>query len=1122
MTQSEALFPSPNGNEQQWRLDALLLCNWGGFDGVHEIDLSGLSTLISGVSGAGKSTVLDAWTTLLTPAMPLNAASNDAGARTRGDGIRNTLTYVRGQYGVADRSDREVPLVLRGASYPGPLDTDPQDTWSAIAATFVSTAGIHYTFLRTFFAPREAVNPGDMKPQYAIFVGKLTTRHVHDYLEPAARDSEFSKPALERLPGLRVLLSSGYNEELQQQLGIGAHGAGDKALKLLADIQRGKPVSRVSRLFQDLVLDRPITFEKADKVIQSFDGLDKMHTQMKDAEDQLRVLDGLDTDHAAMTDAMAEIAEIDTLGLTNPDRSRFLYWAHQHKAELHTEEALLVDEEHQRAVAALAERKKDVADGWSAFQAAHDEYLGAGGGDADSIRVELKRSQEAQRRVEGYRHRFADKTGVLGIDLPEKVEEFTGAQQQARRFLSAYPDALRDLKDRSAAVQGIKWGLNDKIKQNEEEISRLSRTTGNIDGRLTAVRDQFAAAAGLATSDLPFVGELLDVLPDWEHWRKAADAELGGFANSLVLDEQIQKGFQRTIDKLPDLRRRVTFRGVPIDLLADPPLDDRFLAGRLLVKDGPFAGWLRRHINTAYDLLCVESADDLADDKIQRITIAGQSKRGTRGAHGSTGRVIGFSNVGRRTELQEEITQWRKDLEPIETQLRALEDAEQELNVQQAALQHVADAQWDDLDLARTQGDVYRAEKELNRLTQDRNLEALEGRRDEARKSYEQAVDARALQKAAVEDIAARAKALEAETATLAALLDSWSSDSSVVPTAEQVDDLNTRLGRLADSTWDGSPTGFDNAVGTLRLILEKDLGTATSKRDTAAGQITVRFREYQAHESWRSDSRGDTLVDYEDYLTVLNDLRDRGLHAQRRKWARAVIEWSGEDLSELIQSYRRAQDDIDERLRPVREILTSVPFGREGHTLDIEATHRSPAPVAAFLHELRTLASGAMEPDATDAQVLDKFNAIRTVVARIRNGKDERSALLDIRRHLAVKARAGGLVYDHIGDLSGGEGQMITAFIVGAALRYHLGDEKRHRPRFAPVVLDEAFIKADGEYTGSAVEAWKQLGFQLVVGAPEEKVNSLEAALDLSVVVTKNPEHYSYANPIPRKLSAG
>jgi uncharacterized protein YPO0396 len=1120
MTQPDALFQQPNSDEQQWRLDALLLCNWGGFDGVHEIDMTGLSTLISGVSGAGKSTVLDAWTTLLTPSVALNAASNDAGARTRGDGTRTTLTYVRGQYGLG--SEREVPLVLRGANRPGPLDADPHDTWSAIAAVFVSTTGIHYTFVRTFFAPREAVNPSDMKTQYAVFVGRLTARHVRDYLEPAARDNEFGKTALERLPGLSVLISSGYSEELQRRLGIGAHGAGDKALRLLADIQRGKPVPRVSRLFQDLVLDKPITFEKADKVIESFDGLDKMHTQMRDAEDQLAVLDGLDDDHADMTAAMAEIAEIDTLGLTSPDRSRFLYWAHQRKAELYEEEALLLAEQHEQATVALDEREKDVADRWSEFQDANNEYLGAGGGDADAVRRELERFKETHQRVEGNRKRFTDKTDILDIPVPESIEQFTRLQQQARRFLATYPAALNEVKSRNASVQQAKWGLKDKIDQNRAEIDRLARTSGNINGHLVAVRDQFAIAAGIPTTELPFVGELLDAHPEWEHWRKAADSELAGFANSMVLDERIQTRFERAIDGLPDLRRRLNFRGVPINLPTDAPIADRFLAGRLIVRDGPFEGWLRRHVNTTYDLLCVESADDLADDGILRITINGQTKRGKRGAHGSTGRVIGFSNVGRRAELQEEIAQWEEDLVPVEAQLTDLDVAERKLNDERAAHQHVLDTQWADFDLQRSRKDVDRAEAELHRLTHDRNIEALESRRDQAKQRYEQAVGDRSSQVAVVDDIQARTKTLDADASALNALLDTWRDDAAAVPTDEQIEELNTRLGQLADTTWDGSPDGFDNAVKTLQLILKQDLSIAAGKRDAAAAQITARFREYQAHDGWQSDSRGATLADYEDYLAILNDLHDQGLHAQRRKWARAVIEWSGEDLSELIQSYRRAQDDIDERLRPIRQILATVPFGRDGDTLDIEAVHRSPAPVAAYLHELRTLATGTMDPNATDDQVLDKFNTIRAVVARIRNGKDERSALLDIRRHLTVKARAGQLVYDHLGELSGGEGQMITAFIVGAALRYHLGDEKRNRPRFAPVVLDEAFIKADGEYTGSAVEAWKQLGFQLIVGAPEEKVNSLEAALDLSIVVTKNPDHYSYARAIPRKPATG
>ena len=1118
MTRSETLFPPSSAEDQQWRLESLVLCNWGGFDGIHQIPIDGLATLLSGVSGAGKSTVLDAWTTLLTPTVPLNAASNEAGARTRGDGTRTTLTYVRGQYGIVERRDRDVPLVLRGAKHPGALDLDPQDTWSAIAAVFVSTAGICTTFLRTFFAPREAVNPGDMKTQYAVFTGKLETRHVTDYLEPAAVTSEFGKTALERLAGLTVHQPTGYHEVLQRKLGIGAHG-GDKALKLLADIQRGKPVARVSRLFQDFALEPPVTFEKAQKVVDSFDHLDRMHTQMRDAEEQLAVLDGIDARHRDMVAAIDEARGIDTLGLSVAGRSRFRYWATRHEAGLYEEEAGLADEEHTAATTALEARQKTERQLEDALDEVRAEYHNAGGGDADAVSAKLTRLKEDHDRISDTRTRFAAATAVLDMPVPDSVEAYTRAHTGSRRFLVGFDESLDTIHARRNALLGAKWDLDRRIEANEQEIRRLAAAGGsNIKGQLAAVRDQFARAAELTAADLPFVGELLDMHKDWEHWRHAADAELGGFANTVLLDQDIEGHLRRAINDLPDLRRRISFRAVAVNLPVPEPTDDRYLSGRLVVKDGPFSGWLRRQLNTSYDLLCVETDREFTKDPTPQIARSGQTKRDKRGAHGSSGRVIGFSNVARRAELHEEITRWQQDRAPIEGQLGESDEATKQLMALRSAHEHVVGCRWPDLDIAGVEDAIARADAELTRLLGDANLDVLKHTLDRAKEEHGAAFRARVLQEKAVEDAEQRKVRIHAESQRLALLLAEWSADPDVIPTAEQVEDLDTRLGLLDDLSWEGGPDGFDEAVKTLRLTLEKNMSAATSRRDAAIADITGRFREYQAHPAWHSDSRGTTVSDYPDYLAILTDLRERGLHALRRDWARQVIEWSGEDLSELIQSYRRAEDDIDERLRPIRAILETIPFGRDGHNLDIEATHRRPAPVVAYLHELRTLASGTMNPTATDAEVLDKFTAIREAVARIRTGREERSSLLDIRRHLSVKARAGRMVYDHLGELSGGEGQMITAFIVGAALRYHLGDEKRNRPRFAPVVLDEAFIKADGEYTGAAVEAWNQLGFQLVVGAPEEKVNSLEAALDQSIVITKNPEHYSYAIRLPRK----
>src|SRR3546814_14821975 len=103
------------------------------------------------------------------------------------------------------------------------------------------------------------------------------------------------------------------------------------------------------------------------------------------------------------------------------------------------------------------------------------------------------------------------------------------------------------------------------------------------------------------------------------------------------------------------------------------------------------------------------------------------------------------------------------------------------------------------------------------------------------------------------------------------------------------------------------------------------------------------------------------------------------------------------------------------------------------------------------------------------------------TTLFRSAVGVSERDRLLDVRRHVEISAErfdhvTGELkaTYRTLGEKSGGESQELVAFIVGSALRFRLGDEMRSRPRFAPVFLDEGFVKADSEFAGRAVLAWQ------------------------------------------------
>jgi uncharacterized protein YPO0396 len=100
----EELVAAPADDALQWRAELLQLVNWGGFGGLTRIPLHGDATMISGASGAGKSTILDAYTALMMPSdTKFNGASNDAVAgRARSVGQRNLLSYLRGAVDVVD------------------------------------------------------------------------------------------------------------------------------------------------------------------------------------------------------------------------------------------------------------------------------------------------------------------------------------------------------------------------------------------------------------------------------------------------------------------------------------------------------------------------------------------------------------------------------------------------------------------------------------------------------------------------------------------------------------------------------------------------------------------------------------------------------------------------------------------------------------------------------------------------------------------------------------------------------------------------------------------------------------------------------------------------------------
>src|SRR4051794_7199945 len=139
----------------QWKAETFQLVNWGGFEGRVRFDFHPGATLISGASGTGKSTLLDAYIALMMPSdTAFNGASNDAvSGRARSAEQRNLLSYLGGQTAPpADAAGQEKAKVLRG---------EGAATWGAVGMTFVDDRQRRFTAFRVYYVPARARRAGE-------------------------------------------------------------------------------------------------------------------------------------------------------------------------------------------------------------------------------------------------------------------------------------------------------------------------------------------------------------------------------------------------------------------------------------------------------------------------------------------------------------------------------------------------------------------------------------------------------------------------------------------------------------------------------------------------------------------------------------------------------------------------------------------------------------------------------------------------------------------------------------------------------------------------------------------------------------------------------------------------
>lgn len=1122
----------------QWRLRSLQVVNWGGFEGHHQLNFDSSATLLSGGSGTGKSTLLDAYTALMMPSrVAFNGASNSSGtgrARNEAGGQRTLLTYLRGKQGVNDDTG--------GASSENLLRGKGRATWGAIAATFTDTNGAAFSAIRLFFVPVAAADAASIVARWGVYPGAVDLRDLFTPMSKHTAGMPLASAITTTWNGAKSYDKySKFSNTLFAELAIGANGDGAKALDLLARIQAGRPVNSVNALYRDLVLDTPATFKYADLALGHFDVLADDLARMIEAERKYATLRDIREIHDKLVASTERAEELDQYGLNQQGFTKLTAWSLRKESAVLDAATDLAREQHQSAENDLRAASVVVDQLWNDLENARNAYRDQGGEELATLGQTLESLTgdqiRAQRNLDALLEHVQAVDGMLNTR-----GDFDDLQEDARRFARQRETWAEDYQKRRDTLRDRLKPLQVRRETLARDLDHLNKTGTRIKSKLGTPRDTLADRLGMRPEELPFLAELIDLRPGEERWRTAIETVLGPDASRIVIPIERRREIARAINDMKVDRKVRLLDGTtdtplryPLDGTATADQSGRIL-GKLQFADHHYAGWVQEHISgPGLNALCVENPDQL-DGGGLRVTLTGQMRSGIRSSIGrNTGDdIIGFSSAEEIERVEADLTEVQRELSDVLQGLEKLAEEDRRHNARRDAYTAISQVRWEDVDADGISARIenLRARQDELLRSNDR-LQTLSEQIDGLKSSHGDALVKHAEAKAEEKRLNHAWVALAEEKDRVTDALAPHDHNDAFDLTPEQETDLADIYAAAAAPAGDEDAIAeaerFPERLAAMRKALEEEAARAGNDVADASRSLSRAFGQYRA--SWPDSNLGETPASYPDYLRILEQLEAKGLYETREEWQRTVAQWSGEDLLPLSQSLSSEIDAIKSRVEPINDILKTLPFGARRGRLRLKVDDVVSETVRQFRTKLRrmtTLATKQMTFDET-RKVFDELSAFMDVLRdpkdpRYHPDRSNRALLLDVRRHVevyAVEYPVGAdtwqaLEHRQLGSASGGESQELIAFIIGSALRFRLGDELRDWPRFAPVFLDEGFVKADSQFAGRAVSAWRGLGFQILVGTPEDKFTGLERHMDSFAVVYKDQDTgYSYIDHV-------
>jgi uncharacterized protein YPO0396 len=1056
-----------------YRMQRLELYNWGTFhDQIWSLDLDGANGLLTGDIGSGKSTLVDAITTLLVP--PGKVSYNKAaGAEHR---ERTIGSYVLGHYKSerSDSSGNAKPVALRGTG-----------NYSVLLATFGNSALDQSVCVAQVFWFRD--RSGQPSRLYAVADRALSIRDdfgdVGDDLVNLRR----------RLRGTGVTVHdsfSKYSADFRRRMGIDH----PQALELFHQTVSMKSVGNLTDFVRTHMLKPPDIADRIASLIGHLEDLTRAHDAVQSARAQVD----------ALVPLVAKLDQCDQSARMALDLRELRDLLAPYFATRKTELLLTRIDRNRSEHESVSARRETVAGQLLTAQREESDVLAAIRDNGGERQIQLEReiadvaaSRDSKARSHGY---YAELCRQVGVEAATDEQSMSAQMALLEQMIDEVDRSRDELQNESTQAAVLLRDAEVRLADLESEVKSLADRTSNIDQRMVAIRSALCEAVDLQPTDIPFAGELLRVTDAM--WEPAAERLLRGFALSLLVSQEHYAAVSEWVDAT-NLRGRIVYFRVRDETRPLPDVDARSLVHRLEVRPGtPFSAWLTHEVHRRFDLVCAQTPGEFRAER-RAITRNGQIKSsGDR--HEKDDRrqlgdrrtyVLGWDNTGKRRALERSLTdaidhrqrlvaqteKTRTEAASLDMRSRQITALQQQRNF--AALDWRADAARVE-SLQRQLHELRAGDDTLRRLNE--RLSAVNAEVDVARE---------------------KVRTLDQRLGGLAGKLES--DHELVVALQEQAVMDDAGRAKVAPLEPDGLRIeSCDAAERSIRAQLQTRIDDTDRKHRRLSEQIVADMGEFR--NTWplvtqEMDAAVDAGPEYRDLLVRLHedDLPRFEENFKRQLNVQAIREVVG-----FRAALDSAQEAIKRRVGIINDSLRDIPY--QPHTyIRLEPTPTTDADVRDFRAQLRACTEDTLTGSADNQYSEAKFLQVKQIVSRLqgREGRTEQdkrwsAKVTDVRNWFTFAAServtADDSEHEHYSDSggkSGGQKEKLAYTILAASLAYQFGlvSGQTHSRTFRFVVIDEAFGRGSDESTRFGLELFRRMDLQLLVVTPLQKIHVIE-----------------------------